>query len=272
MDPEKLTQAQLHSLFAPSTWQGLSIHTRRDICQEVANRYASAHGTAPCRVTMAPMEGATYGYHQGGIITLNQYILGSGKFLTRDLDSQGIPCYREHDAPGGSWQVLETVYHEANHGLQDAQGRDPFTYVEPETDYDLYRIQPCEAEAFAEGQSRTLEAIQESGVRDSDTSAYIQTVKANNYYSHLEEARENYRDPDIENTLAQVIRDRDTGSLPQVQSDSYRQLDALLDSQTQAALFPDGGDLRPCSGPQASSAPEASCPAPEASAQALGME
>ena len=232
---EALSQVQLYSLFSSNTWKQLSLEQKVNACQEIENRYANENGVAPCTVDHEPMNGSTFGYQYGGQIVLNNSLLREGVFETTYTDTHGITQIAKISVPAPNWNTLDTIFHEGTHGIQEATGRMPHTYISPESDQDLYRIQAIEKEAYAVGQSRTLDAISEvehnSGMLDSERHDYIEYVKMDSFAGALLDSQIHYNDPDIEQTLNTVIEDRDSGMLQIDYSNSYSAIYTLCDNQ-----------------------------------------
>lgn len=229
------SNTQLHSLFSSKTWDELSFEDKVGACQEVENRYALSNGVAPCTIQTAKMQGGTYGYQIGNTITLNESLLKNGTFIQNYTDANGNIQTREIPAIAPSWNTLDTIYHEGTHGIQEATGRMPNTYIRSEADFSLYRIQGIEKEAFAMGQLKTLEAISEvaeyTGIYDPSQKDYIEYVKIDSFNSALEASVETYNDPNIEHTLNDVIQDRDHGIYRNNGSASYQAINYLCDNQ-----------------------------------------
>jgi hypothetical protein len=230
---ENLSKSQLHSLFSSETWKSLSFEERLNACQEVENRYAAEHNVEPCTVTHQPMEGASYGWQSGKTICLNTSMVRDGCFNVTYQDETGTTQTAQIPVMAPSWSTLETVYHEATHGIQEANGNMPSTYISPGMDGDLYRIQGIEKEAYAVGQSRTLDALNEvevnSGKLDPDRNDYFTSVKNDSFQAALQDAAKHYNDPNIESTLQSVINDREAGIEPENQSESYKAINSLCD-------------------------------------------
>ena len=228
------TQTELHALFSSSTWGNLSFNEKLNACQEVENRYAAEYDTIPCTSTYAPMSGACYGYQNGNTICLNESMLRDGVFHTQITDENGNTIDYITPVSAPSWNTLDTVYHEGTHGIQESQGRIPSTYLDPDSDYDLYRIQGIEKEAYTAGQQRTLSALQETEIKngqpDVSRNDYLDSIQNDSFYHALQSAAAHYEDPDIENTLAQVISDRENNITPQNPSPSYQAINSLCDS------------------------------------------
>lgn len=229
------SNVQLHSLFSSKTWNELSFEDKIGACQEVENRYALSNGVAPCTIQTKQMQGGTYGYQIGNTITLNESLLKNGTFIQSYTDSNGNIQTREIPVIAPNWNTLDTIYHEGTHGIQEATGRMPDTYIRSEADPSLYRIQGIEKEAFAMGQLKTLEAISEveeyTGVYDPSQKDYIEYVKIDSFNSALETSVETYNDPNIEQTLNDVIQDRDHGIYRDNGSASYQAINHLCDNQ-----------------------------------------
>lgn len=110
----------------------------------------------------------------------------------------------------------------------------PSTYISPDIDYDLYRIQGIEKEAYAIGQSHTLNALNEvensSGKLDALRNEYFASVKNDSFQAALQDAAKHYNDPNIESTLQSVINDREIGITPDNPSESYQSISTLYDN------------------------------------------
>jgi hypothetical protein len=237
-----LSQSELESLFSSESWANMTAENRLDACQEVENRLAAEYNVAPCYVTAVPMDGATYGWESNGVISMNASMLSDGTFTIALQDEQGNPLLDENGQPinqsisvlAPNWNSLDTIYHEGTHGIQEAQDRLASTYISPDMDGNLYRIQSCEKEAFANGQSRTLDAIanyqNSTGNIDPETANYIASVKADSFQEALDAAAQQYNDPNIEQTLASVIADHDNGVVPANPSPSYTAISEAYDN------------------------------------------
>ena len=229
-----LTQGQLNALFSSAQWAGLSLEERLDACQEVANRYAAEHDVEPCLITHHPMEGSAYGEQYGSTIRLNTYLVRDGQFCTHYTDQDGNLCEARVNAQAPSWNTLDTVYHEGTHGIQTQLGQSPNTYITPSMDWDLYRIQGIEKEAYAAGQSRTLQALadyeQAAGKFDPARLDYFTSARNDSFQTALADAARHYNDPNIEQTLATVIQDRENNVVRSHTSASYQAIYDLCDN------------------------------------------
>lgn len=273
---DTLTRGQLNALFSSAQWAGLSFAERLDACQEVANRYAAEHDVEPCLITHHPMEGSAYGEQFGSTIRLNTYLVRDGQFCTHFTDENGNRVESRIDALAPSWNTLDTVYHEGTHGIQEQLGQIPGTYITPNMDWELYRIQGIEKEAYAAGQSRTLQALadyeQATGKFDSARLDYFAAARNDSFQNALSDAARHYNDPNIEQTLAAVIQDREDNVVRSNASESYQAIYDLCETYG----IHSSADLS--SSPEAVSAlaaganPEAHAAAPPEEAEAASEE
>ena len=228
------SQSKLNALFSTDNWNGLSFSEKMSACQEIENRYAAEYNVQPCIVTHEKMEGACYGWQSGSTICLNSYLVQDGQFCTHFTDQNGLPQEIRTDALAPGWNTLDTLYHEGTHGIQERTGRMPSTYISPEMDGNLYRIQGIEKEAYAAGQIRTLNALseyeKEVGHLDAGRNDYIASVKNDSFQSALVDAARNYNDPNIEQTLQDVISDRENNITRENATDSYKAINDLCDT------------------------------------------
>ena len=240
---ENYSQNQLHALFSTEKWSQLSFENRIKACQEVENRYASEFGVTPCSVIVKQMDGAAYGWQKGNTICLNTFLIRDGLFRVEYQGSSGQSVQAEVSALAPGWNMLDTIYHEGTHGIQEAKGLTPTTYISPQTDRDFYRIQIIEKEAYAVGQSRTLDALLEwehnTGKLDPSRQEYIDCVKNDSYRNAVYDAAQHYRDPYIEKTLNSVVENRDQNHIPESPSASYLAINTLCEGQVFYAAEPD---------------------------------
>ena len=242
----------------------------------MANRYAAEHDVEPCLITHHPMEGSAYGEQFGSTIRLNTYLVRDGQFCTHFTDENGNRVESRIDALAPSWNTLDTVYHEGTHGIQEQLGQIPGTYITPNMDWDLYRIQGVEKEAYAAGQSRTLQALadyeQATGKFDSARLDYFAAARNDSFQNALSDAARHYNDPNIEQTLAAVIQDREDNVVRSNASESYQAIYDLCETYG----IHSSADLS--SSPEAISAlaagtnPEAHAAAPPEEAEAASEE
>lgn len=231
---ENYSQQQLTALFSSDNWQSMSFTERMNACQEVENRYAAENNVQPCTVTHQPMNGACYGWQSGNTICLNTYLVADGQFCTQYTDQNGNIQTVRTDALAPGWNTLDTVYHEGTHGIQEQTGRMSSTYISPKMDGDLYRIQGIEKEAYAAGQSKTLDALssyeKNAGHLDASRNEYLASVRSDSFQSALSEAAHKYNDPNIEQTLQTVINDRENNVIRENTTVSYDAINNLCDT------------------------------------------
>lgn len=273
---DTLTQGQLNALFSSAQWSGLSFEERLDACQEVANRYAAEHDVEPCLITHHPMEGSAYGEQFGSTIRLNTYLIRDGQFCTHFFDENGNRVESRIDALAPSWNTLDTVYHEGTHGIQTQLGQIPGTYITPNMDWDLYRIQGIEKEAYAAGQSRTLQALsdyeQTTGKFDPARLDYFTAARNDSFQTALSDAARHYNDPNIEQTLATVIQDREDNVVRSNTSASYQAIYDLCENYGIHSSVDLSNSPEAVSALAAGTNPEAHAAAPPEEAEAASEE
>lgn len=222
-DIDKYMRRVIDSQFREAQWQLLSPAERLNACQQLENRLAAERNAAPKRVYAERMEGKVFGYQRGNGIFVNAYVLEKNAFLT----GHGyVPI------PAAGWQTYDTICHEDLHGLQeDMRTGQTFTYISPDKNYDIYRIQSDEKYAFAVGQDRTLTAILEQkdihGL-EPDMITYKNIAKDDRYQDRVAEAAESLGIPDIDRELDRLVYDKEHGITPQSPSNDYLKLDNIL--------------------------------------------
>lgn len=235
-----MSETQISSLFHSSNWEQLDGGTRLNLCQEVENRLAAMDNVEPRTVVAEHMNGACYGYQQGDKIAVNVDMLNDGVFRTTFTDENGNKVTTEHDVKAPSWNTYDTIVHEHTHGVSEDQDKAPYTYIQSETDHDLYRIQGEEKNAYDAGNRSTLSAIQKAeaamGKEDPSKADYIKSITEESYTKSLENAQMRYNDPVIDKTLAQFIADRDKGITRENASPSYKAIEALYDKQLERQM------------------------------------
>ena len=240
-----LDSPSLHCLFASDNWRNhMSYQDRLQACQEVENRLAQERGTLARAVIPKQMDGKTYGYQSGAYLVMNEHMLRDNAFPVSYKDENGTDVTHKVEIDAVSWQTLDTVYHEDWHGVQEDTNSPTLMreYIDPtfSGDYDLYRIQGCEKEAFAAGNDRTLEALRtvqaQTGQCDPEQAAYLAAIRAESFDEALERAAAKYDDADIEQALAQVGEDRYSGVLTPDPSEAYQRIDSVYDLQSHRQL------------------------------------
>ena len=222
-----LSQTSLGSRFQSQVWDRLPYEARLSLCQEMENRLAARQGLQPRTITAQPMENKRYGVQRGDTIVLNSHLLRDGVFRSTYLDANNVPRTFEITVPAAGWNLYDTICHEHTHGVQWDEGRAQtyVSYISPNRDYPLYRIQPDEREAFAVGQKETLEAIARVeaaiGRELPEKANYLATVREEAYEPALARAQMCYGDPGVQEVLDQVVFDRENGVTPDSPSLTY---------------------------------------------------
>lgn len=238
MDYTGLSESELYAMFVTENWKGLSASERLAACQEVENRFAISRNTIPLKLQSEEMMNRAYGYQLGNRIAINSYLLNDSVFQVEIRDENGeIFAVEEVDVDAPGWNVLDTIFHEGTHGiqLQEGRGAGARAYFRPEDDYDLYRIQPDEKEAYENGQINTLAAIQmvmnEQNIADPDMQLYYESVLQDSYQESLQRAMINYADPEIEKHIAEVVNNRNKYIEVDNPSREYEQLVDVLETR-----------------------------------------
>jgi len=233
---------ELGSLFCDEVWNTMDVVQKVAVCQEVENRLAAERSGQPRTVCIDKMEGSTYGFQSGDYIVLNESVLEEGKVYASYQNEAGETISRgvAIDAPG--FMMYDTVCHEDTHGVQRDEQRMPSydAYMEPETMWCIYRIQPCEAEAFRKGNQNTLEMIkklqQEAGIYTPEMEKYMDYVEYNSYTQALDQAKQFCMDENVQDTLQQVITDKEQGVVSDSVNVGYRILDNMYQQQDRKRL------------------------------------
>lgn len=236
-----LTNEQVNQLFSSTSWNSPSMDAKAmtEACQELENRLAEQDGIAARTVFAENMNGTTFGYQSGSCIFVNSNTF-DGVFRTTSTDASGKTSTGELPVRAPGWSTYDTIAHEHQHGIQLDQGRDQtVSYVDPMTDYDLYRIQQCEREAYQVAEARTLAAIEAvqkaNGVVDPATQDYLDSIARDSYFEALARAAEHYQDPNIQQALDKVTADYEKGVRDGYQNATEQRIAQLLDAQLQQA-------------------------------------
>ena len=235
-DLKEMDSKRLYGLFHTATWEALDNTTRLAVCQEVENRLAAEQCIEPRHITAEPMADSCYGYYAGDI-HLNSHVLEDGVLQVPVTDDNGTVLYTAQYSVGAAgWTTLDTLIHEHTHARQDHERRTPDTYIDPEIDRDLYRIQPIEKEAYREAQEQTLrhleEAEREQG-EDPQRQAYLTSVQKDSYDEASKRAATNYNDPYIGQTVDMFVFYHDRGIQPAGASESYLAIEQAYTSYQQ---------------------------------------
>ena len=250
-----LSKADLYSKFARETWDKMSLNEKVELCQEIENRRAETDKTFARPVSSEPMYGRTIGLYNSANerITMNSNILEHGKLVIPCVnqygfimtDEKGNTLVKEIDVPASNWRSFKNVVHEGVHASQQDKGTNQTwrSYIIPQKcgsasgvgDTDLYRIQPCEKEANEIANKLTAAAMLESETvlrrRDPERDSVLDSCSNKDFERALENAKQRYNDPNIEQTLQQVVHDRENGIVNQNPGKSYQDICDLLDEQ-----------------------------------------
>lgn len=232
-----LTDQELNMVFSTGYWErpDMGFEERLEACQELEMRLADRDGTIPRTVIGEDMPNRAYGYQQGGIIALNAHVLRDGTFRP-SYDEQRMAQADPIPVLAPNWMIYDTVCHEHQHCVQHDEGRSQGSaYIEPSSEYSLYRIQPCEREAFEAGERGTSRALADvrkvTGVKDPNQEDYYVVNSTYTYKDALRQAQEHYQDPDIQQAVDTVVNDYRDGVSRSYQTSGERAVAQVLDSQ-----------------------------------------
>lgn len=222
-----LSDGQLASVFHSNNWNNLDSESRYNACQELENRLAIEDGVNPRAICAEPMQGALYGYQQGNRIAVNSNILYDNVIRADIYQNDQLVYTHEEAVSACGWNIYDTIVHEHTHGVREDKGLCDDVYIEHKSDPAIYRIQNEEAQAFANGQLRTLEAISQAEAicgTDPERNFYIDSVKNDRYEDALTQAQLQFNDPFIDKTLEQFITDRNNNIYRDNPSPSYEKI------------------------------------------------
>ena len=233
-----LSDVELKTLFSSTCWfrPEMGYDARLEACQELENRLAVEDGITPRLVVGEDMDGATFGCQQGSLIRMNSNVLADGVFRAQYTDEQGETQIQEMEVMAPSWSVFDTVCHEHQHCAQEDLGfsQGP-AYIQAESDYALYRIQPDERDAFAMGEHKTFQALSEVGnylgYPDPAQGDYLASVAEDDYDRALARARLTYGDDNIQQAVDNVIRDYGNGVRYEYETPGEQGVARVLDEQ-----------------------------------------
>ena len=234
---ESFTDTELNLLFSTDCWGApvMDLGAKVDACQELENRLADLDGSVPRQIIAEHMDGGTLGVCGESHIILNANVIEDGVIHTLYTDDQGNVKVKEDAITASNWTVYETVCHEHQHAVQYDEGRDQgMAYIRPDTDYELYRIQPDEREAYQKGAERTLAAldsIQRLGYQDPNAQKYLASLQVDSYDSFLAKAQEHFSDPNIQQALDTVLHNYARGVQTSYESPGEIAVEQALERQ-----------------------------------------
>lgn len=211
-----LSDREVNELYRFDTWSDLSPEERNDALQELENRAAQKLGNQSCEVCTEEMNGSIYGYYCKGRIYINVSLVIDNVLHYEDPQGNII----EYTPADINAQMMDTIYHENYHAYQDDvihnrleyENQDEAAlwranedmYISSSENGILYRIQSQERTAFAQGELQTSAAFEEIEAKygvDAGYQEYYTFIKEDSYENILLEAKENYDDENIQETL-----------------------------------------------------------------------
>jgi len=200
---------ELNYFFNPKTWENLEYSKKIEILQELENRFAEEQGREAKHITAKPFLGSTVGAWSKSedIIMINDFMLSDNSFVFDPL-KEGY--YR----PDASLLLYETVAHEGYHAYQDYVIDNPdkhadktqleewklnsfslgnhTNYITSKENFNEYRLQPIERDAFNFGCSKTLGAVKDIENKygnQYECKCYSEAYKIRSYDNVLNDAK-----------------------------------------------------------------------------------
>lgn len=233
-----LSNKEVDLLFSTQSWNNpaMDAKAKAEACQELENRLAEQDNVPARNVFAENMNGTVQGQQGGSCIFVNSNILQDGVTRTTTQDEHGNQHTVAMNVSAPNLQMYDTICHEHSHGLDLDKGTSQtVSYVDPEKDYDLYRIQADERKAYDIAEEKTKAALatiaQELGKVDENQQAYLDVIGRDSYKEALARAIEHYQDKDIQATLDKVCADFEKGNKTSYQSQSAQRIADLLQTQ-----------------------------------------
>ncbi|MCC8045549.1 MAG: hypothetical protein LIP12_08645 [Clostridiales bacterium] len=226
-------EKSVYEKFASENWTNATYEERMAALQELAVISSTHNSNSPSLVRAEYINGAEFGYYDGKGITVNRHVLESGMFVYRDPDTGETSTRALNDA---HIQMMDTIFHEDYHSFQDACIRGKISqetldkmgitqdqikgwaanynstnYIDPDKDYDLYRIQILEKAAYEAGETNTKAAfayLNEKYGDDPAFQAYLKDIEEYGFEKCLNSAKERFQDPNIERTQQDRMNSR----------------------------------------------------------------
>ncbi len=219
-----------YTQFLRDNWCSLNESERLELLQEVANQQIQDFGGSySVDVSFENMKSNVSGYQFGNQIRLNRDMFVNDK-LVETYNGRKF----EFPLNDSNWQALETVLHEGRHVYQDKivegimpadiqlkeafsangfsvvniDGQRASQYLQGESNYALYYLNPTELDAYQMSQQKTQEVIAKIGALssvDKSAESYMQKLQITGYEAQLEKFKTEYSsktiDKDVENVL-----------------------------------------------------------------------
>lgn len=247
-----LTDKQLYSFYTSEKWNELSSNAKTQLLQETANRETAAYGnTYSVEVKLANFTGALYGTQNGQTVTLNSNMVEDGK-LRGEREGKQV----EIDMNDSNWKSLETVFHEVRHSWQnevsaerikaeeglketfesnnftisDVDGKPGLQYMKGVNNFDMYRLNPTEADANIYAQNKTMsiiDGLRNEGKTDASMEAYSNYIAKNGYDAKLAEMKSKYGE-DVDKQVEQVLKNFYNNTKEPVKEDIEKEVKAEM--------------------------------------------
>jgi len=228
-----LSNSELRSMYDESVWFKLNESQKLDLLQETVNREAIANGSQySCTVVFADLKPGVSGEQNGNTIFLDRNTFVNN-LQTVVYDNNHTATFITKNA---NIKAYECLMHEHQHVLQEAiadgvvkadaettalckangfttsivDGKLGCQYMSGETGYDLYFLNPTEADAYRVSESKTMALVNElnekAGVVKTSNALYCEEMKDGSYDARLEQIKEKYNNENIEKDVANVLK------------------------------------------------------------------
>ena len=240
---------QLYSLFRAENWHSPNMDEfqRQQALQELVDRDSMKNGIASVPVEVSDQVGSFGVYRPGSnSIGFNEGYVNRGYY---EYNRTGMPVA----AP--NLRVMSTAFHENTHSFQRQSEANPDLYADnPQmardvaanqygynyipsrgeyTDYNLYRIQVLEREAFRIGAEKTaaaMKSLEPYYGKPDPNMAQFEGLAERQYQESLRNAQLRYNDPNIQQTLQRAMNDNafQNREIPKDLQSSYYEVRAMI--------------------------------------------
>ncbi len=228
-----LDTGKLRAMFDEDVWFKLDEAQKRDLLQETVNREVEANGSGyTCKVVFADLEPHVSGEQSGNTITLNREMFVNN-MQTVDYGNRTVT----HLMRDANIRAYECLMHEHQHALQNAivegkavaasskqealfsangytvsfvDGKQGCHYMQGETSYSMYLLNPTEADAYRVSEAKTAALVSELNEKCGEVKVsnliYTETMKEEAYDVRLQAIKEEFNNPNVEKEVANVLR------------------------------------------------------------------
>ena len=225
-----LSQNEIYSMYRQESWLNLTPAEKQDLLQETVNLEAAKYNNVySAEVSLQEMPSNVSGYETHGKIVMNRDLV-----VSNVLKSQYGDETITYNVPDGSYRTLETVLHEHQHVLQESilngkvqtddatynaldandttlsivDGQVGSQYLEGETEYALYYMQPCEIDAYKTSQDKVafiIDSLKEEYGSEPAMDAYLSRMEDEGYEARIAEYNLMFNCDDTPKEIEQVL-------------------------------------------------------------------